>query len=50
MRVRAVGQIEILFSFFSSKYLFKEKLSKIELFGILIFILGVSLMLLTKTS
>ena len=48
--VRAVGQIEILFSFFSSKYLFKEKLSKIELFGILIFILGVSLMLLTKTS
>ena len=48
--VRAVGQIEILFSFFSSKYLFKEKLSKIELFGILIFILGVSLMLLTKTN
>ena len=48
--VRAVGQIEILFSFFSSKYLFKEKLSKIELFGILIFILGVSIMLLTKTS
>ena len=48
--VRAVGQVEILFSFISSKYLFKEKLSKIELFGILIFILGVSLMLLTKTS
>ena len=48
--VRAVGQIEILFSFFSSKYLFKEKLSKIELFGILIFILGVSIMLLTKTN
>ena len=48
--VRAVGQIEILFSFFSSKYLFKEKLSKIELIGILIFISGVSLMLLTRTS
>ena len=48
--VRAVGQVEILFSFISSKYLFKEKLSKIELFGILIFILGVSLMLLTKTN
>ena len=28
----------------------KEKLSKIELFGILIFISGVSLMLLTRTS
>ena len=48
--VRALGQIEILFSFASSKYLFKEKLSKIELFGILIFISGVSLMLLTRTS
>ena len=48
--VRALGQIEILFSFVSSKYLFKEKLSKIELFGILIFISGVSLMLLTRTS
>ena len=48
--VRAVGQIEILFSFASSKYLFKEKLTKIELFGILIFISGVSIMLLTRTS
>ena len=48
--VRALGQIEILFSFVSSKYLFNEKLSKIELFGILIFISGVSLMLLTRTS
>ena len=48
--VRALGQIEILFSFVSSKYLFKEKLSKIEFFGILIFISGVSLMLLTRTS
>ena len=48
--VRALGQIEILFSFASSKYLFKEKLSKIELFGILIFISGVSMMLLTRTS
>ena len=48
--VRALGQIEILFSFVSSKYLFKEKLSKIELFGILIFISGISLMLLTRTS
>ena len=48
--VRAVGQIEILFSFASSKYLFKEKLTKIELFGILIFISGVSIMLLNRTS
>jgi len=48
--VRALGQIELLFSFVSSKYLFKEKLSKIEFFGILVFISGVSLMLLTRTS
>ncbi len=48
--VRAVGQIEILFSFASSKYLFKEKLTKIELFGILIFISGISIMLLNRAS
>ena len=46
--VRAVGQIEILFSYISSKYLFKEKITFIEIMGIIIFISGATLLLLTK--
>ena len=46
--VRAVGQIEILFSYMSSKYLFKEKITFIEIMGIMIFISGATLLLLTK--
>ena len=48
--VRALGQVEILFSFISSKYFFKEKITIIEITGILVFIVGVTVMLLTKTS
>ena len=46
--VRAVGQIEILFSYMSSKYLFKERITFIEIMGIIIFISGATLLLLTK--
>ena len=46
--VRAVGQIEILFSYMSSKYLFKEKITFIEITGIIIFISGATLLLLSK--
>ena len=46
--VRAVGQIEILFSYMSSKYLFKEKITFIEIIGIIIFISGATLLLLSK--
>ena len=46
--VRAVGQIEILFSYFSSKYLFKEKIRVIEIIGILIFVIGVTILLLSR--
>ncbi len=46
--VRAVGQIEILFSYMSSKYLFKEKITFIEIMGIIIFISGATLLLITK--
>ena len=48
--VRAVGQIEIFFSYISSKYLFKEKITFIEILGILIFIAGATLLLLTRTT
>ena len=48
--VRALGQVEIFFSFMSSKYLFKEKITAIEIIGIIIFVIGVTVMLLTKSN
>ena len=45
--VRALGQVEIFFSFVSSKYFFKEKITKLEIIGIIIFVIGVTVMLLT---
>ena len=48
--VRALGQVEIFFSFMSSKYFFKEKITAIEIIGIIIFVIGVTVMLLTKTN
>ena len=48
--VRALGQIEIFFSYLSSKYFFKEKVTISEIVGILIFVSGVAIMLLTKTN
>ena len=48
--VRALGQVEIFFSFVSSKYFFKEKITAMEIIGIIIFVIGVTMMLLTKTN
>ncbi len=48
--VRALGQVEIFFSFISSKYFFKEKITAMEIIGIIIFVIGVTVMLLTKTN
>ena len=48
--VRALGQVEIFFSYLSSKYIFKEKVTISEIVGILIFVSGVMLMLSTKTN
>jgi drug/metabolite transporter (DMT)-like permease len=48
--IRAFGQIEIFFSYLSSKYLFKEKLKFSEIIGIIIFVSGVLLMLITKVG
>jgi drug/metabolite transporter (DMT)-like permease len=46
----ALGQIEIFFSYLSSKYLFKEKPKFSEILGIIIFVSGVMLMLITKVD
>ena len=48
--VRALGQVEIFFSYLSSKYLFKEKITISEIVGILIFVSGVAIMLLAKMN
>ena len=47
--VRAVGQIELLFSYFSSRYMFKEKIKITEIIGIIIFVIGVTILLLSRT-
>jgi len=46
--VRAVGQIELLFSYIASRYYFKEKIKIEEIIGILIFVIGVLIILTTK--
>lgn len=46
--VRALGQIELLFSYISSKYYFKEKIKKIEIIGISTFVFGISIILFNK--
>ncbi len=46
--VRAVGQVELLFSYISSRYLFKEKVRLTEVLGIIIFIIGVTILLLSR--
>ena len=46
--VRAVGQIELLFSYFSSRYMFKEKVKITEIVGIIIFVIGVTILLLSR--
>ena len=46
--VRAVGQVELLFSFVSSSYLFKEKVRFIEVIGIIIFVIGVTILLFSR--
>ena len=46
--VRAVGQIELLFSYIASRYYFKEKIKLIEIIGILIFVFGVIVILFVK--
>ncbi len=46
--VRAVGQIELLFSYFSSRYFFKEKVRFTEIIGIIIFVFGVTILLFSR--
>ncbi len=46
--VRALGQIEIIFSYVSSRYYFREKIKLNEIIGVVIFIIGILILLLLK--
>lgn len=46
--VRALGQVELVFAFLVSVFVFKEKISKIELAGVSFIILGVLVLLAYK--
>ncbi len=46
--VRTVGQIELLFSYCSSRLLFNEKIKLVEIAGIVIFVFGLIIVLLNK--
>jgi drug/metabolite transporter (DMT)-like permease len=45
--VRALGQIELVFTFAASYFFFHEKTNQIELFGIALVIGGILILLLT---
>ncbi len=44
--VRALGQLELVFTIITSTFIFKEKISRIELFGISLVVLGIIILLL----
>ena len=46
--VRALGQVEIIFSYISSKFYFKEKTKVNEIVGVVIFIIGILILLFSK--
>ena len=44
--VRAVGQIELVFTFIASYFIFKERTNQIELLGIGLIVAGIVIILL----
>ena len=46
--VRALGQVEIIFSYISSRFYFKEKIKINEIVGVIIFVIGILILLLLK--
>ena len=46
--VRALGQVEIIFSYISSRFYFKEKIKINEIIGIVIFVTGILILLILK--
>ena len=46
--VRALGQVEIIFSYIYSRFYFKEEIKINEIAGVVIFIIGILILLLLK--
>ena len=46
--VRALGQVEIIFSYISSRFYFKEKIKINEIIGVVFFVIGILILLLLK--
>jgi drug/metabolite transporter (DMT)-like permease len=44
--VRALGQIELVFTFVAAHFFFREKTTRLELFGILLVVAGILVLLL----
>ena len=44
-QVRAVGQIELVFTFLASILIFKEKSSALEVFGMILIVAGIVFMI-----
>jgi drug/metabolite transporter (DMT)-like permease len=47
--VRALGQIELLFTFLASVLIFREKVSRKEIVGVVLLIVGIVVLVLEKT-
>jgi drug/metabolite transporter (DMT)-like permease len=45
--VRALGQIELVFTFLASYLFFKERLNRFEFFGIALIVAGILFLLIT---
>jgi drug/metabolite transporter (DMT)-like permease len=46
--IRAVGQIELVFTFIASVFFFKEKSNKLEIAGIILIVSAILLLVLTR--
>lgn len=46
--VRAVGQIELIFTFIASVFIFKEKTNRLEMLGILLIVSGILILVIGK--
>jgi drug/metabolite transporter (DMT)-like permease len=48
--VRALGQVELLFTFLASVLIFREKVTRTEIVGVLLLTGGIILLVLDKAS
>jgi uncharacterized membrane protein len=47
--VRALGQIELLFTFLASVLIFREKVSRKEIVGVMLLVVGIVVLVIEKT-